>query len=100
MLTAVTCGLLISAAAPSFAMVDPPPGTSSRGSAACAGGTEPTSAGFLRAHTGQPAVSHVITMGGLPRWEVAWIAIGAAVFAAVLAYRVLARRRPSQLAAA
>ena len=45
-----------------------------------------------------PAITRVVVAGGMPGWQIALIAIGAAVFAAasaVLVYRALAaRRRP------
>jgi len=43
-----------------------------------------------------PAITRVVVAGGMPGWQIALIAIGAAVFAAasaVLAYRALAVRR-------
>lgn len=95
-LTAVTCGLLVSASVPAFARPVPP---DFRG-AVSAGGA-PTSAGVPVAHP-RTAV-RLVTVNGMPGWEVAWIAIGAAVFAAavaVLAYRALAARRSAQLATA
>jgi hypothetical protein len=42
-----------------------------------------------------PAITHVVVAGGMPGWQIALIAIGAAVFAAasaVLVYRALAAR--------
>jgi hypothetical protein len=43
-----------------------------------------------------PAITRVVVAGGMPGWQIALIAIGAAVFAAataVLVYRALAARR-------
>jgi hypothetical protein len=43
-----------------------------------------------------PAITRVVMAGGMPGWQIALIAIGAALFAAasaVLAYRALAARR-------
>jgi hypothetical protein len=50
-----------------------------------------------------PTVTRVVVAGGMPGWQIALIAIGAAVFAAasaVLAYRALAARRQVVTAAA
>jgi len=94
-LTAVICGLLVSASVPAFAR-DIPPEVSAgpTGPAAPAGGGVP-------AHPRTPV--RLVTVNGLPGWEVACIAIGAAVFAAVvaiIAYRALASRRADQLTTA
>jgi hypothetical protein len=43
-----------------------------------------------------PAITRVVVVGGMPGWQIALIAIGAALFAAasaVLVYRALAVRR-------
>jgi hypothetical protein len=48
-------------------------------------------------------VVHTVIVGGMPGWQIALIAIGAALFAAasaVLAYRALAARRQPVTAAA
>lgn len=45
-----------------------------------------------------PAITRVVVVGGMPGWQIALIAIGAALLAAasvVLVYRVLAARRPA-----
>ena len=50
-----------------------------------------------------PAITRVVVAGGMPGWQIALIAIGAAVFAAasaVLVYRALAARRPAVTATA
>ena len=50
-----------------------------------------------------PAVTRVLVVGGMPGWQIALIAIGAALFAAasaVLAYRALAARRQAVTATA
>lgn len=94
-LTTVTCGLLASASVPAFARTIPP-----EVSDGPIGGAAPASAGFPAA----PARTTVrVVTAGMPGWEVAWIAIGAAVFAAavaILAYRALAARRPARLTTA
>ena len=50
-----------------------------------------------------PAITRVVVAGGMPGWQIALIAIGAAAFAAVsavLVYRALAARRQSVTATA
>jgi hypothetical protein len=50
-----------------------------------------------------PAITRVVVAGGMPGWQIALIAIGAAVFAAasaVLVYRALAARRQAVTATA
>jgi hypothetical protein len=50
-----------------------------------------------------PVVTRVVVAGGMPGWQIAVIAIGAAVFAAasaVLVYRALAARRQAVTATA
>jgi hypothetical protein len=50
-----------------------------------------------------PPVVHTVIVGGMPGWQIALIAVGAALFAAasaVLAYRALATRRHPVTAAA
>jgi hypothetical protein len=77
-LAAVACGLLASAAigpAAAFAVTEPPP----------TGGGAPAS----------QATVHMITAGGMAGWQIALIALGAALFAAaatLLLTRVIVRR--------
>jgi hypothetical protein len=50
-----------------------------------------------------PPVVHTVIVGGMPGWQIALIAVGAALLAAtaaVLAYRALATRRPAATATA
>jgi hypothetical protein len=50
-----------------------------------------------------PAITRVVVVGGMPGWQIALIAIGAALLAAacaVLVYRALAARRPAVTAIA
>lgn len=84
---------LVSFATPAFASVPPPygmgPGPVSAGS-----GTVPPPATVT--------VTRTLVVGGMPGWQIALIAVGAALLAAavaVLAYRALAgRRRPATAA--
>jgi hypothetical protein len=83
-LAALVAGLLASAAAipaafAQTAMIPVPPGGGGDGSPAAA----------------VPTITRVLVVGGMPGWQIALIAIGAALFAAasaVLAYRALAVR--------
>jgi hypothetical protein len=94
--TTVTCGLIVSAV-PAFARPIPPIVTR----ADSVGVPAPVSVG---SHVARIRTTvRVITVHGVPAWDVAWIAIGAAVLAAavaVLAYRALATRRSARLATA
>jgi hypothetical protein len=50
-----------------------------------------------------PGATSIVVVGGMPGWEIALIAAGAAVFAAaaaVLTYRAIAARRPAAAATA
>ena len=50
-----------------------------------------------------PAITRVVVVGGMPGWQIALIAVGAALLAAacaVLVYRTLAARRPAVTAIA
>ena len=73
-------------ATPAFAMHVPPPGVS----------TSPVGT------TTPPVEVHTVVVGGMPGWQIALIAIGAALLAAttaVLAYRAwTARRKPATAA--
>ena len=75
----------LAAAAPAaFAMIPVPPG----------GGDDPAPA--------VQTVTRVVVVSGMPGWQIALIAVGAALFAAaaaVLAYRVLSTRRQAVTAA-
>ena len=90
-LAALTCamlGLAVTARA-SFASLLPPPGGDIGGSV-----TSPPAA---------RTVTRVIVIGGMPGWQIALIAVGAAVLAAalaVLAYRALTAHRKAPLSAA
>ena len=91
-LAGLACAWLgLAAAAPAaFAMV-PVPGPPAGGSA----GVAPAPA--------VPAVTHIVVTGGMPGWQIALIAIGAALLAAaaaVLADRAWAARRKTITAAA
>ncbi len=53
--------------------------------------------------SGAVTVTRIVVVGGMPGWQIALIAVGAALFAAasaVLAYRALATRRQTVAAAA
>jgi hypothetical protein len=94
--TTVTCGLIVSAV-PAFARPLPPIVTG----ADSVGVPAPAGAGSHVARIGTTV--RVVTVHGVPGWDVAWIAIGAALLAAavaVLAYRALAARRSGRLATA
>jgi hypothetical protein len=79
---------LVAFATPAFARPAPPPGTEFRSSA-------PAPA--------VSAVTHIVVTGGMPGWQIALIAIGAALLTAtagVLADRAwTARRRPTAASA-
>jgi hypothetical protein len=88
--------LLASAATPAFAMIAPAGGASA----------PPGSAGASVAPAQLPPVVHTVTRtvvtGGMPGWQIALIAVGAALLAAALAVlvdRVLATRRQALAAA-
>jgi hypothetical protein len=79
-LGALAVSILAAGTAPAFAMRVPAPGT---------GSNHP-------AMSGQVASTHVVTVGGMPGWQITLIAAAAALFAAVLAVfldRALAARR-------
>ena len=62
----------------------------------------PTGDGDARA-AAVPAITRVVVVGGMPGWQIALIAFGAALFAAasaVLVYRALAARRQAVTATA
>jgi uncharacterized protein (DUF111 family) len=96
-LAALACAWLgLAAAAPAaFARIIPQPAGM---------GSVPASAGL--SPVPPPAtvtVTRTVVLGGMPGWQIALIAIGAALFAAavaVLAYRALATRRQAVTAAA
>jgi hypothetical protein len=93
-LAGLACAWLgLAAAAPAaFAMILPPYGTGD-GSVSAASGTVPPPA----------AVTRTVVVGGMPGWQIALIALGAALVAAaaaVLAYRALATRRRAVTATA
>ena len=82
-LAGLTATVLACGAAPAFATVEPlpPPGGSVGGGPAA----QPV-----------PLVPHVVVVGGTPGWQIALIAVGAAMLTAalaVLADRALAARR-------
>jgi hypothetical protein len=84
-LAGLTAAVLAVGATPAFARLEPDPG---------AGYVAPASA---------PAQVRTIVVGGMPGWQIALIAVGAALLAAalaVLADRVLAARRRTIPAAA
>ena len=84
-LAGLTAAVLAVGATPAFARLEPDPG-----------------AGYV-APTSVPAQVHTIVVGGMPGWQIALIAVGAALLAAalaVLADRVLAARRRAIPAAA
>jgi hypothetical protein len=79
-LGALAVSALATGAAPAFAMRVPAPGTGSNHPAV----------------SGQVATTHLVTIGGMPGWQITLIAAAAALFAAVLAVlldRALAARR-------
>ena len=86
---------LVAFATPAFASLPPEPGGP---------GSAPTPANAVPANPVPPPVIHtVVVNGGMPGWQIALIAAGAALIAAtvaVLAYRAwTARRRPATAAA-
>jgi hypothetical protein len=84
-LAGLTAAVLALGAAPAFARLEPP-----------------DSAGYV-APASVPAQVRTIVVGGMPGWQIALIAVGAALLAAalaVLADRVLAARRRAIPAAA
>ena len=84
-LAGLTAAVLALGAAPAFARLEPP-----------------DSAGYV-APASVPAQVRTIVVGGMPGWQIALIAVGAALLAAalaVLADRVLAARRRGIPAAA
>ncbi len=91
-LTAALAGLALAwlglaAAAPAFAVNYPLPANGGQGAS-----TSPP-----------PPVVHTVIVGGMPGWQIALIATGAALLAAacaVLAYRALATRRQAVTATA
>jgi hypothetical protein len=94
--TTVSCGLIVSAV-PAFARPIPPIVTG----ADSVGVPAPASVG---SHVARIRTTvRLVTVHGVPAWDVAWIAVGAALLAAavaVLAYRALAARRSARLATA
>ena len=84
-LAGLTAAVLAVGATPAFARLEPDPG-----------------AGYV-APTSVPAQVHTIVVGGMPGWQIALIAVVAALvtaFAAVLVERTrIARRRPVRPAA-
>jgi hypothetical protein len=77
-LAGLTAAVLALGATPAFARLEPDPG-----------------AGYV-APASVPAQARIIVVGGMPGWQIALIAVGAALLAAalaVLADRVLAARR-------
>ena len=88
-LAGLAAALLAVGATPAFARVIPPPGTEYRPSA-------PAPAPVR-------TVTHTVVVGGMPIWQIALIAAGAALLAAalaVLADRALAARRRTAATAA
>jgi hypothetical protein len=88
-LAGLTVAVLAWGAAPAFALIEPLP--ADRGSVGGAG-AQPV-----------PVVTHVVVVGGTPGWQIALIAVGAALLAAlaaVLADRTLTARRRTMTAAA
>ena len=84
-LAGLTAAVLALGATPAFARLEPDPG-----------------AGYV-APASVPAQARTIVVGGMPGWQIALIAVGAALLAAalaVLADRVLAARRRAISAAA
>ena len=97
LLAGLACAWLgLAAAAPAaFARIIPPPGGMGSVPASAGLSTVPSSAAVT--------VTRIVVVGGMPGWQIALIAVGAALFAAasaVLAYRVLATRRQTVAAAA
>ena len=96
-LAGLACAWLgLAAAAPAaFAEGPPIPGP--------AGYITPGSAGYVTPQPGPPVQVHTVVVGGMPGWQIALIAAGAALLAAtmaVLAYRAwTARRKPVTAAA-
>ena len=87
-------GLAVAAPA-AFAEGPPIPGP--------AGYITPGSAGYITPQPGPQVQVHTVVVGGMPGWQIALIAIGAALFAAtaaVLVDRVRASRRKPAAAAA
>jgi len=87
-LAGLAAALLAFGATPAFARVMPPPG-----------GFAPSAP----APTPVRTVTHTVVVSGMPGWQIALIAAGAALLAAalaVLADRVLAARRRATLTAA
>ena len=85
-LAGLTAAVLAWGAAPAFALIEPlpPAGGSASGSVGGAGAPP------------VPVVTHVVVVGGTPGWQIALIAVGAALLAAlaaVLADRTLTARR-------
>jgi hypothetical protein len=79
---------LVAAAPAAFARIIPLPGEMGPVPASAGSGTVPSS--------GAVTVTRIVMVDGMPGWQIALIAIGAALFAAaaaVLAYRALATRR-------
>ena len=98
-LAGLPCAWLgLAAAAPAaFARIIPPPGGIGSVSASAGSGTVPSSGAVT------VTVTRIVMVGGMPGWQIALIAVGAALFAAasaVLAYRALATRRQTVAAAA
>jgi len=92
-LAGLACAWLgLAAAAPAaFARIIPPPAGMGSIPASAGLGTVPPPA----------TVTRIVVLGGMPGWQIALIAIGAALFAAasaVLAYRALATRRQAATA--
>jgi len=96
-LAGLACAWLgLAMAAPAvFAGTHPTPGP--------AGFITPGSAGYVTPQPGPPVQVHTVVVGGMPGWQIALIAMGAALFAAtaaVLVDRVRASRRKPAAAAA
>ena len=88
-LASLAAGLVAFGATPAFARPVPPPGTEFRPSV-------PVPAPVR-------TVTHTVVLGGMPGWQIALIAVGAALLAAtvaVLTDRARAARRPAVAAAA
>ncbi len=87
-------GLAVAAPA-AFARIIPPPGDMGSVPASAGLGTVPPS--------GTVTVTRTVVVGGMPGWQIALIAAGAALLAgalAVLAYRALAAHRKPAMSAA
>jgi hypothetical protein len=78
-LASLTVAVLALGATPAFAMVVPPPGASVTGGRVPASSVSPAT-----------TVTRTVLVGGMPGWQIALIAVGAALIAAVVA--VLADR--------